>query len=113
MAVILVTSALQLSAALATVKAGDTIRLAPGNYGDVQIQSKTFATEVTITSADPNQPAVMRSLVVYNSSGLNVDNVDVNLTPDATTVAHTSAVRIRATAASCAFDGKGLVCFSS
>jgi parallel beta-helix repeat protein len=83
-----------LNAALQSAKAGDTIRLAAGNYGDVTISSKTFATDVTITSLDSTHPAAMRSLVVYKSSGINIDNVDVHFTPDANTMAFNSAVRI-------------------
>lgn len=91
---IVVVNSAGLNAALQGAKAGDTIRLAPGNYGDVQVMSKNFAADVTITSFDPNHPAVMRSLLVYKSSGINFDNIDVNFTPNETTVAHTSAVRI-------------------
>ncbi|MBL8770980.1 MAG: right-handed parallel beta-helix repeat-containing protein [Phenylobacterium sp.] len=94
MADILVKNPAGLNAALQSAKAGDTIRLAPGNYGDVSIQSKTYATDLTITSADPSNPAVMRSLLVYKSSGVNVDNVDVSFVPNETTFAHHSAVRI-------------------
>jgi Ca2+-binding RTX toxin-like protein len=49
---------------------------------------------VTITSADLTRPAVMDSLFVYRSSGLNFDNVDVSFTPDDTTMTFSSAVRI-------------------
>jgi Ca2+-binding RTX toxin-like protein len=83
-----------LNAALASLKAGDTIRLAPGNYGDVSIRDKAFTTDVTIKSLDPNNPAEVRSLFIYKSSGINFDNIDVNFTPTETTTTATSAVRI-------------------
>lgn len=91
---IVVKNSAGLSAALQSAKAGDTIKLMPGNYGDVSISSKNFATDVTITSADAKNPAVMSSLFVYKSSGINIDNVDVNFKPDADTLLHQSAVRI-------------------
>jgi parallel beta-helix repeat protein len=93
-AVINVTNTAGLNAAIMTARAGDTIKLAAGNYGDVSIQSKAYAMDVTITSADPNHPAEMRSLLVYKSSGINIDNIDVHFTPNAATTAFNSAVRI-------------------
>ena len=76
----------QLSSALAGAHAGDTISLSAGDYGDVSILSKAFATDVTITSADPLHHAVFDSLSISRSSGIHVDGVDVHFTPDATTM---------------------------
>lgn len=94
MADIIVANSAGLSAAIAAAKAGDTIKLAPGNYGDVDIRSKIFASDVTIKSLDANNPAEFRSLFVYKSAGINFDDIDVNFTPTATTTTATSAVRI-------------------
>ncbi|WP_293483351.1 right-handed parallel beta-helix repeat-containing protein [Phenylobacterium sp.] len=92
----LVANSSQLSAVLASAKGGDVIRLAPGNYGDVSIAGMTFATDVTITSADPAREAVLRSLTVAGSSGLSFSNLTVNFTPNAATTTYSSAVKISA-----------------
>ena len=62
MATITVSNAAQLSAALSSAHAGDTILLAGGNYGDFSISNLSFSSQVTIESADPTNPAVFRSL---------------------------------------------------
>ena len=71
MTIITVSSAAQLSTALQTATGGDVIRLAAGNYGDFSINSKAFASDVTITSADSGNPAVFHTLNITNSSNLN------------------------------------------
>lgn len=83
-----------LTAALSSVKAGDTIQLGAGNYGDVLIRGKVFTTDVTITSKDPGNPAVLHSLNVMNSGGINFVGVNVDYTPDATTMTFSAAVKV-------------------
>lgn len=94
MADILVMNVAGLNAAISAAKAGDTIKLAPGNYGDITINSKNYATDVTIKSLDANNPAEFRSLLISKSSGITIDNVDIELTPTATTTTANSALRI-------------------
>jgi hypothetical protein len=89
-----VSSASQLSSALASAHAGDVISLSAGNYGDVSISGKTFASDLTITSADPAHAAMIRSLDVENSAGIHLNNLNVNFTPTAATMSYTSAVTI-------------------
>lgn len=94
MADILVNTGSELSSAISIAKAGDTIRLAPGNYGDVAFWSRNYATDVTITSADATNPAEFRSLIIDKSSGINFENINVEYTPDMTTMSYSLAVRI-------------------
>lgn len=79
----------------AAAHAGDTITLPAGPAGDGDIRNVAFAAPgVTITSADPKNPAVFRSMMVMSASGLNFDGVNINFTPDATTVDWSSFVQI-------------------
>ena len=67
----------ELSAALSVAQAGDTIRLASGDYTFLKIYGMKFASEVTITSADPGNPAVINGVSIDNSSNLTFKNLDV------------------------------------
>lgn len=69
-----------LYSALASAKGGETIKLAPGDYGDMFLGGKskfdiTFPSNVTITSADPNNPAVFSGLDVRGAANLTFDGV--------------------------------------
>ena len=94
MATFNVSTAAQLSAALASAHAGDTILLAGGSYGDFAIANLSFSSQVTIESADPTHPAVFRTISLTNSSGLTFHNLDVDFTPNMSTVDSQSAVMI-------------------
>lgn len=78
--VISVSNAEELMNALALVKGGDSIVLAPGDYGDLKMGpfdalSGQFASNVTITSADPTMPASFSGLKLTNASNITFDNV--------------------------------------
>ena len=88
-----VSTASQLTTALASAKGGDTITLASGNYGDVTI-SKSFASDVTITSASATSPAVLHSLTLNSSSHIVLDALAINFVPTATTYSFSPAVTI-------------------
>jgi hypothetical protein len=94
MSVITVSNAQQLSAAIASSKAGDTIQLNAGNYGDLTVLNRSFATDLTIKSADASHPAVFNTLTVTNSSGIDFVNLNVNMTATSTTTTASSAVRL-------------------
>lgn len=81
MAIITVSSSVQLANAVKSAKDGDVIQLAAGDYGKISLSNIHFAGGVTITSADPNQQAVLAGLKITNSSGLNFDNVEFALNP--------------------------------
>lgn len=78
MADILCASAAELTAALGVAKAGDRILLQEGNYSNVQLKNLVFGSAVTITSADPGQPATLTGLTVSNSQGLVISNLHLD-----------------------------------
>ena len=65
----------ELTAALNAATGGETILLAPGNYGVVSIQ-KTPATKVTVSSRDPYDPAVLTRITI-NGSNWHFNNMDM------------------------------------
>lgn len=78
MADILCASAAELTAALGAAKAGDRILLQAGNYSNVQLKNLVFDSAVTITSADPGNPATLTGLTVSNSQGLVISNLNLD-----------------------------------
>lgn len=80
MAVFNVANAAQFKSALAQASGGDTIRLAPGNYGAVTMEAATqknlkFGSTVTITSANSGQPAVISNLKMTGASNIKFDGI--------------------------------------
>jgi Ca2+-binding RTX toxin-like protein len=78
----------ELLQALSQASGGDTIALKAGNYGNVYLQNKTgseltFDSAVTITSADPGNPAIFTSMDVRDATNLTFDGVvfDYRFTP--------------------------------
>ena len=70
----------ELQAALAEAEGGDTIALAGGDYGAGALKSKgdfslAFASDVTIVSADPDDPAIFTQLTVAGAQNLVLDGV--------------------------------------
>lgn len=85
MSVLVANNAAQLQSALNSAKAGDTIQLAGGSWGDVSITGKVFASDVTLTSADPNNPATFNTLKLFSCAHLSIQNVKVAMSPTAST----------------------------
>ncbi|MEW5687527.1 MAG: right-handed parallel beta-helix repeat-containing protein [Pseudomonadota bacterium] len=75
--IISVNSTATLTAALKTAQAGDTIQLAPGAYQNFLYTGATF-NNVTITSADPNNQAVIQGMQIKNVSGLTFRGLEFN-----------------------------------
>ncbi len=94
MAVIDVHSQAELLSALTTAQGGDVVQMAAGDYGDVTINAKNFAQDITITSADPTHAAAFHTLSVTNSSGIDFKNIDVHMTPTASTLSFSTALNI-------------------
>lgn len=96
-AAVVLTVPATLSKALVTTPCGDTLSLAAGGgYGDAQIRRLCPADKpLTLTSADPANHAVLRSVSVYASSGISLDLFDVSMAPTALTLSNTPAVGIR------------------
>ena len=78
MATFNVSTAAQLSAALASAHAGDTILLASGTYSGLVLKNVHFSSAVTITSADLAHPATITDLIVNSCSGLTFSNLEVD-----------------------------------
>jgi Right handed beta helix region len=66
--------------AFANAKAGDRILLAPGNYGAISFKNKSFASDVTIASANAGNPAKFDSFKLYNVSHVALTSVEVGHT---------------------------------
>ena len=69
--------------ALANATGGETIELAPGDYGDLVINGKSgfdtvFNSEVTLISADPENPAVFSKLTVEDAANITLDGVIID-----------------------------------
>ena len=69
---------LELIQTLSKVGPGDTVLLAAGNYGALNLSTK-FGGEVTIRSANPSNPAVFTSLDLDGASNLTFDGVKFDL----------------------------------
>lgn len=72
-----VTNAAQLIRVLKSARGGETILLAPGNYGDVSLASIQPRSTVTIRSADPDNDAMFTSLKLTRVHNLTFDDIDV------------------------------------
>ena len=73
----LVRNAGELSAALASASAGDTFRLAPGNYGALSVNNRVFTNYVTLESSNKSNPAVFSHIEIEASNYLRIDTVKV------------------------------------
>lgn len=78
--IITVSSASQLYAALANAKGGEVIKLVAGNYGDFNLSAQSgfnlkFASNVTITSADPAKAAVLTGFDLRGVQNLTLDKL--------------------------------------
>jgi hypothetical protein len=93
-ATVVVTNNAELTTAIQNATGGETIQLAPGNYGTIFIQSgqfnkvsvggtsfsggaPTLTTKVIITSRDANNPAVVKSIDVRQSGNWHFNNLDI------------------------------------
>jgi len=77
-ATVFVANTEQLVSALSTVSGGDTILLAPGDYGTISVKYKNYSSPVTIASADPSNQATFSALKLYGVSGLNFSSIEVD-----------------------------------
>ena len=89
---ITVESSTELAAALASATGGETILLAPGNYGDLVGKLLNYTEEVTITSADHDNPAIFDTLYLWQSSYITFDNIIVDMPVDENTIELDEAV---------------------
>lgn len=71
-----VSNAAQLTAAARAAKAGDTILLAGRNFGDVSLSNVNPTGTITIKSADPDNDAVIRTLSIFGSRNIIIEDID-------------------------------------
>lgn len=75
---ITVSTAAELSGALARATGGETILLAGGGYGALSLSGRTFGSTVTIRSADPGNRATFDSVMIDGSRNIRIDGVHVD-----------------------------------
>jgi hypothetical protein len=104
LAVIDVSTAAQLTAALASAQGGDTIRLAGGNYGNVSLQNLRPSSTVTLVSADLDNPAHFDTLAVRTSQNFTFRGLDIGRALAAGEPDHTQLTLVRESS-TIVFDG--------
>ena len=76
-----VANATQFNAAIKNAVGGDTISMAAGNYGNLMIAGRSFASPVTIVSASSTSLAHMDRLAIDGVTNLVVRRVDIGSAP--------------------------------
>lgn len=74
---IIVKNQTELDAALRAATGGETIKLLAGTYTGVSLTNRAFASNVTITSADPGQPATIQRVMLNNSSNVTFKGLEL------------------------------------
>ncbi|WP_181017964.1 VCBS domain-containing protein, partial [Sneathiella aquimaris] len=65
----------ELVAAMENAVGGETIKLRPGDYEPFTLDGFVFPENVTLTSADPNNPAHLENLILKNSTNITFENL--------------------------------------
>ncbi|MFM2356682.1 MAG: hypothetical protein RLZZ528_2418 [Pseudomonadota bacterium] len=94
MTIYTVANASELASALSKATGGDRIELKPGSYGDFSMSGKNFASDVTITAQDPNNPPSFNTMTMIGCKNVKLDNIDFDFQPDANTVEWSNALRV-------------------
>lgn len=84
----------ELSMALTRATGGETIELAPGNYGILEIKSRRFSRPVIIRSANPARRAKIADTTIRDSAGIRFVQVDFANPLTKNEPKHIPAVRI-------------------
>ncbi len=71
-----VSNSSQLEAALRDASGGDEIRLAGGDYGELNLKGMQFSSEVTITSANPGDMASFSKLRMDDTSNVTLNAIE-------------------------------------
>ncbi|NOE35820.1 right-handed parallel beta-helix repeat-containing protein [Ruegeria sp. HKCCD7318] len=77
---ITVTSAVELNQALSQATGGETILLAAGDYGTLNLSGTQFKANVTIKSADPNAMASFSGMYLKQTSNITFENIEFDYT---------------------------------
>lgn len=84
MTVFSVSSKEELMDALSQASGGDTISLSPGTYSGLELHGakspflKSYDSPITITSSDPENPAVITDMRVHDVSNISFDGLEYN-----------------------------------
>lgn len=70
-----------LVAALNSAVAGDIIQLATGIYTSFSIKGRQFSGEVTITSENPDAPAILTGFKLWSSASITFSNLELSVDP--------------------------------
>lgn len=95
-----VSNSTELTAALARSTGGETILLAAGDYGVLDLKGSSrfdlsFSSEVTIASADPANKAVISGMTLRNASNITFDGLVFDYTWSAADTISTRSVYVR------------------
>ncbi|SFK44938.1 Right handed beta helix region [Sphingomonas sp. NFR04] len=91
----------QLQAAWKVAKPGDTILLAPGNYGGAGINDAQYDGTVTVKSADPKRPAVFTRITLNSARNITLSGLEFAYVPAPGEANSQSMIRIN--------NGSGIV----
>lgn len=73
-----VAGAAELRQALAAAAPGDTIALASGHYGALDLRQRHFSPAIAINAADPRRPPIFTSIVLIGVTGVALRGASVN-----------------------------------
>lgn len=74
---IFVNNSQELSAAMRSAKGGETIMLAGGTYDRLMVTNRSFTSEVTIKSAEADNPALFKGVALNRVQNLTFDGIEV------------------------------------
>ena len=99
MATFTVSTSDQLKTALQSAHGGDKILLEAGDYGHLEMRGTqdprfVYSSEVTIASADPDNPAVLKSMLLRSVKNLTIDGVKFDLVTTASTDMEVSSFKV-------------------
>lgn len=79
MSTIIVKDSAGLTAALKAAQGGDVIKLAAGDYSAINISGLKFASQVTVTSLDPGNPAALNGLILRDSQNVKFEGLELKV----------------------------------
>lgn len=94
MADIQINGSAALAAALANARGGETFVLAAGDYGDLSLYAKNFASNITIKSASSSSPAHFNSVSVLSSSNVTFQGLDIGHALSSSEAEYTPMARV-------------------
>jgi hypothetical protein len=78
--------------ALDDARPGDVLRLAPGRYGDLDINNRRFETPIRIVPHDPANPPVFNTITIRQTEGVSLEGVAVLYQPTEASREHSPVI---------------------